>query len=161
MGNAGIYSVGTDSVYQKWQFSKTDYFAGISWEGLTRETLVKTSCLYPVLTLRIPIMCRAHASLRRMITRELLAKTFQSSMSWVFTLSLSHTTLTNKSHKIQGNKLKQLQHFLSWNKSNINIVVNHNFTLRIKKRAWWLCTEDAEKRKSFWKILGQKSTLSS
>ena len=24
-----------------------------------------------------------------------------------------------KSHKIQGNKLKQLQHFLSWNKANI------------------------------------------
>ena len=26
---------------------------------------------------------------------------------------------TIKSHKIQGNKLKQLQHFLSWNKANI------------------------------------------
>ena len=39
---------------------------------------------------------------------------------------------TIKSHKIQETKLKQLQHFLSWNKANINIVVNHNFTKPFK-----------------------------
>ena len=27
-----------------------------------------------------------------------------------------------KSHKIQGNKLMKLQHFLSWNKVNINVM---------------------------------------
>ena len=35
---------------------------------------------------------------------------------------------TIKFHKVQGTKLKQLQHFFSWNKPNKNIVVNHNFT---------------------------------
>jgi len=29
---------------------------------------------------------------------------------------------TNKSHKIQGNKLMQLLHFLSWNKANLNVM---------------------------------------
>ena len=47
---------------------------GISQEGLTRETLAKHSYLHHVLTLRIPVMCRPHASLRGMLTRELPAK---------------------------------------------------------------------------------------
>ena len=75
VGNGGIYSVDTDSVYQKWQFGKTKCFIGVSWEGLTRKTLVKTSCLHPVLTLRILIMCMAHASLPEKLTCELPAKT--------------------------------------------------------------------------------------
>ena len=53
---------------------------GVSREGFTCEILAKTSCLHPVLTLRIPIMCRGHASLRGMLTRELLTKTLQSLM---------------------------------------------------------------------------------
>ena len=48
---------------------------GVSREGLTQETLAKTSYLHPVLTLRIPIMCKAHASLHGKLTRELLTKT--------------------------------------------------------------------------------------
>ena len=80
VGNDGIYSVGEDIVEQIGQNSKTDCFAGISLEGLTRETFAKTSCLHPILTLRIPVMCGAHASLRGMLTRELPAKTLQSLM---------------------------------------------------------------------------------
>ena len=93
VGNVGINSVGIESVYQKWQSGKTECFAGVSREGLNHEILANTSCFHPVLTLRIPIMCRAHASLRGMLTRELPAKTLQSSMPWIFihTLSLSHT----------------------------------------------------------------------
>ena len=83
--------MGTKSVYQIEQFSKTECFTGISWEGLTRDTLVKTSCLHPVLTLRILVICRAHASLRGMLTRELPAKTFQSSISLESSHSLSLT----------------------------------------------------------------------
>ena len=79
-GNVGIYSVGTESVYQIGQSNKTKCFAGVSRESLTRKTLAKTSCLHPVLTLRIPIMCRAHASLCGMLTCELPVKTIQSSM---------------------------------------------------------------------------------
>ena len=100
IGNGGIYSVGTENVYQIWQFSKIECFVGISREGLTRETLAKTSCLYPVLTLRIPIMCRAHASLRGKLTREISAKTTLvfNCLEFSHSLSLSHTTPTNKSH---------------------------------------------------------------
>ena len=73
------------------QNNKTNCFMGISWEDLTRETLVKTSCLHPVLTLRIPVMCGAYASLCGMLTRELPTKTFQSLICLESSHSLSHT----------------------------------------------------------------------
>ena len=103
----------------------------VSREGLTREILVKTSYLHPVLILRIPIMCRAHASLRGMLSHKLPAKALQSSMPLVFTHSLSITQplqlnpAINTRYKILnkitikfGTKLKPTKH----------IVVNYNFT---------------------------------
>ena len=63
VGIVGIYSMSRDRVYQIWQNSKIECFVGISLEGLTCETLTKTSCHHPVMTLRIPVMCWAHASL--------------------------------------------------------------------------------------------------
>ena len=114
------------------QISKTDCFAGISREGLTRETLAKTSCLHPILTLCILVICKAHASLRGKLNHEILMKT-----ALVFkrlslqSLSLSQTTLTNKSlnkyrvHKIDHN-YNQIWHGI---KANKNIVVNYNFTV--------------------------------
>ena len=45
MGNVGIYSVGTESVYQIAPFGKTICFVGVSQEGLTREILAKHNCL--------------------------------------------------------------------------------------------------------------------
>ena len=135
VGNVGVYSVCTKSVYQKWQFIKTKCFVGILQEGLTQETLAKTNCLHPVLTLRIPVMCRAHASLHRKPTRELPTKTalvfncLESSRI----LSLSYTTLTNKSHmkyrvhNIEHN-YNQILHKIKVNK---NIVVNYNFTISL------------------------------
>ena len=97
-------------MYQKRQFGKIECFVGVSREGLTREILAKTSYLHLVLTLHIPVMCRAHALLRGMLTRELSAKTLHSSicLESSHTLSLSHTTLTNKSHmKYRVQKIKQ------------------------------------------------------
>ena len=97
VGNDGISSVGKNVVEQIGQNSKTDCFAGISQEGLSRKIFAKTSCLHPVLTLRIPIMCRTYASLRGMLTRKLSAKTLlssiylESSHSLSLSLSLSHT----------------------------------------------------------------------
>ena len=93
VGNGGIYSVGTDNVYHKWQFNKTKCFTGISWEGLTCETLVKTNCLHPILTLRILVTCRPHALLRGKLTRELPTKTALvfNCLESSHTLSLSHT----------------------------------------------------------------------
>ena len=75
MGNVGIYSVGTESVHQIRQSGKTDCFASVSREGLTRELLGKHNYLHSVLTLRILVMCRAHASFCGMLSRELPAKT--------------------------------------------------------------------------------------
>ena len=99
VGNVGIYSVDTEIVYQIGQSAKTECFASVSREGLTRELLAKHSCLHPILTLRIPVMCRAHASFRKMLSCELPVKTLQSSICLsLHTHSLSHTTLTIKSH---------------------------------------------------------------
>ena len=61
VGNVGIYSVGTESVYQIGQSGKTECFARVSWEGLNYELLTKHSCLHPVLTLSILVICRAYA----------------------------------------------------------------------------------------------------
>ena len=92
VGNVGIYSVGTESVYQIEQSGKTECFASVSLEGLTCELLVKHNYLHPVLTLRIPIMCRAHASFRGMLSGKLPAKTLQYSICLsLHTLSLSLT----------------------------------------------------------------------
>ena len=53
----------------------------------TRKTQLSPS----VLTLRIPVMCRAHASFHGMLSHELPVKTLMSSIAWVFTHSLSIT----------------------------------------------------------------------
>ena len=73
--NVGIYNVDNESVYQIGQSGKIKCFVSVSREGLTRELLAKHSCLHLVLTLCIPVMCRAHASFNGMFSRELPVKT--------------------------------------------------------------------------------------
>ena len=97
---------------------------------VTRETQLSLS----ILTLHIPVICRAYASFCRMLSRELPAKTLLSSIVWVFTYSLSITqplqlnptinTWYKRLNKITikfGIELKPTKH----------IVVNYNFTLMI------------------------------
>ena len=137
MGNMGIYSVGTEIVYRIVQTGRTVCFAGVSPEGLTREILTKHSCLHLSWLFAFQScaghmyhLCRAYASFRRILSRELPAKTLLSSIAWVFTLSLYHTTLTIKSH----NKYKVQK--IEWNYNQIwhgikptkHIIVNYNFT---------------------------------
>ena len=115
VGNGGIYSVDTESVYQIWQ---TEYFVGISWEGLTHETLTKTSCLHRVLTLRISVMCRAHASLHGKLTREIpmnttlifncLKSTYSFSLSLSLSLSLSKPLQINPTWNIGYIRLNKI-----------------------------------------------------
>ena len=96
--------MGTESVYQIVQIDKTECLAGVTREGvtregLTREILARHSCLHLVLTLRILVMCKAHASLRGMLSLELPARIFWLQLlESSHTLSLYHTTLTIKSH---------------------------------------------------------------
>ena len=97
----------------------------------TRETQLSPS----VLNLCIPVMCRAHASFRMMLSREIPAKTLLSSIVWVFTHSLSITQSLQFNHTIKY-RVQQIK----WNYNQIwhgikltkHIVVNYNFT-RVKK----------------------------
>ena len=69
--------------------------ARMPYAQVTRETQLSPS----ILTLRIPVMCKTHASFREMLSRELPIKTLQSSICLSHhSLSLSLTTLTIKSH---------------------------------------------------------------
>ena len=77
MGNVGINSVGIESVYQIGQADKTECLAGRPYPRDTRETQLSPSGL----TLRILVMCKAHASFRGMLSRELLTKSLQSSVA--------------------------------------------------------------------------------
>ena len=81
IGNDGIYSVGTESVYQIGQSSKTECFANISREGLTPQATRETQLSPSILTLRILVMYKAHASFRGMLSHELPAKTLLSSIA--------------------------------------------------------------------------------
>ena len=107
VGIVSIYSMGRDRVYRIWQNSKIECFAGISLEGLTCETLTKTSCHYPVMTFHIPVMCWAHTSLCGKVSRELPVKTSLVFNCLESSHSFSHTTLTIKSHiKCRVQKIK-------------------------------------------------------
>ena len=60
---------------------------GMPYPRSTHETQLSLS----VLTLRILVMCRAHASFHEILSRKLPVKTLLSSIAWVFTHSLSIT----------------------------------------------------------------------
>ena len=62
----GICNEGTKSVYQAVQTGRIEFLASVSQEGLTRETQLSLS----VQTLRIPVICKAHASLRGKLSCE-------------------------------------------------------------------------------------------
>ena len=93
----------------------------------TRETQLSPS----VLTLRIPVMRRAHASFHGIISREIPMKTLLSSIAWIFTLFLSITqplqlnpTIKYRVQQIEWN-YNQIWHKI---KPTKHIVVNYNFT---------------------------------
>ena len=77
MGNIGIYNEDTESVYQAVQTGRTECLAGRPYPRDTRETLLSPSAL----TLRIPVMCKAHASFRGMLSRDIPVRTLQSSIA--------------------------------------------------------------------------------
>ena len=92
-----------------------DYLAGMPYPRDTREN----DSLARLFSFQ---SCASHMSFSResfsRTSRELVAKCTDLQLS----LSLHQLNTkpnTIKSHKIQGPKLNQLQHFLSWNKANI------------------------------------------
>ena len=102
------------------QLKTKEVFAGISQEGLALETLSKTNCHHPVMTLRILVMCWAHASLRKKASRELPVKTSLVFNCLKSSHTLSHITLTIKSHikyRVQNieNNYNQIWHGIKAN----------------------------------------------
>ena len=92
MDNVGIYSVGRDMMYQIWQYSKTECFAGRPYPRNTRDNQLSPS----VMTLRIPVMCWAHGFTLR---EGFLRATRENSFDLQFVLSLhtlSHAQLLQR-----------------------------------------------------------------
>ena len=77
----GIYSVGTKSVYQIVQTGKIECLVGVSRESLTCEILARHNCIHLVLTLRIPVMCKAYASLHEKLSHEIPVRTLLASFA--------------------------------------------------------------------------------
>ena len=77
MGNVNISSVGIESVNQTGQASRTECLARKPYPRNTCETQLSSSGL----SLRIPVICKAHASFRGMLSRELPTKSLQSSVA--------------------------------------------------------------------------------
>ena len=77
MGNIGIYSEGTESVYQTVQTGRTECLAGRSYPRDTRETQLFPS----VQTLPIPVMYKTYASLYGKLSRETPARSLLSSLT--------------------------------------------------------------------------------
>ena len=76
VGDMSIYSEGTESVYLIVQTGRTECLAGRPYLRDTRETQLSPS--WPDSS--YSSMCKAHESLRGMLSRELSAKTLQSSI---------------------------------------------------------------------------------
>ena len=91
----------------------------------------KTQLFPSVLTLQILVMCRAHASFRRMLSHEILAKTLQSSICLsLHTLSLTQPLQLNPTINIRYKRLNKITiKFFTKLKPTKFIVVNYNFTI--------------------------------
>ena len=80
------------------------YLTGRPYPRDTRESQLSPS----IMTLRIPVMCYALASLSGMAFHELPAKLLYSSLCLESSHSLSYKTLTKKSHiKYRVHKIKE------------------------------------------------------
>ena len=127
VGNVSINSVGTESVNQTGQAGKTECLVGRPYSQDTCETQLSPYGL----TLRISVMCKAHSSFHGMLSHELPAKSLQSSVAWVFILSLSNTqplqwnSTINTGYKIFNNITIKFGTEYKPTKHN---VVNNNFT---------------------------------
>ena len=97
VGNMGINSVGTESVFQTGQTGKTKCLASISRKALLarylRDTVVS---IWPDSS--HSNTCRAHDILHGMLSREIREIFFSLPMLESSHHSLYHTTLTMKSH---------------------------------------------------------------
>ena len=90
---------------------QVECFTSTSQEGLTREALMKLTAWHDP-------SASSHVLLTWLFRGQASSETLAKSTCSIFD-QLNTKPTTIESHKIQGTKLKQLQHFLSWNKTNI------------------------------------------
>ena len=92
----------------------------------------KTQLFLSVLTLRIPVICRAHALLRGMLSHELPAKTslvFNSLSLHTLSLYITQPLQSNPTINTGYKRLNKITiKFSTKLKPTKYIVVNHNFT---------------------------------
>ena len=96
--NVGIYNVDNESVYQIGQSGKIKCFVSVSWEGLTRELLMKHNYLYLSWLFAFQSCARHMHHFAGCLFASYQRKLFSLQFDCVFTFSLSHTILTIKSH---------------------------------------------------------------
>ena len=113
MDNEGIYSVGEDMVEQICQNSKTKCFMGISWEGLTRKLVAKTSCHDSSHSSHV--FCTWLTS-QDIFSRNPLVLTLDLESSH----SLSHTTLIIKSHIKYKVNMIEYNYNQIWHRIKVN-----------------------------------------
>ena len=93
--------------------------AGTSRDGLSHKVLAKYSL---VLNSSASSMCFSCALFEETLLANFLQASHETTLIFI-SCSILHQLNTKlntiKSHKIQGNNLIHLQHFLSWNKANI------------------------------------------
>ena len=132
MGNVGIYSVGTESVYQKWQFGKAACLRVSHEKALparhSRNTTV--SILSWLFTFQ---SCARHMHhFAGCLLASYPRKHFSLNLPWVFTFSLSHTQplQINPTWNTGYKRLNRIIiKFGTELKPTKHIVVNYNFTL--------------------------------
>ena len=115
MGNVGIYSVGTENVYQIAQSGKKKCFMSVSWECLTHELFAKHSCLHHFAGC---LVTHTHTH------------THTHSLSLSLSFSLSQPLQLNPTINIWYKILNKITiKFVTELKPTKQIVVNYNFTI--------------------------------
>jgi len=110
MGNEGIYIVGEGYKSYTWN---------LNYQCILRVTrrLAKSRVTHEICWLFNFHMCSSYGLSWVLSPKPVVRSTILSNLHQINT-----KPITIKSHKIQVNKLMQLQHFLLWNKTNINVM---------------------------------------
>ena len=114
VGNVGIYSVDTESVYQIVQSGKTECLMGVSREGLIREILTKHNCLHLYWLFAFQSCARHILPFAGCLVMRYPRKPF-----WLQFLESSH--FLSLSHSPYNKFLQQLQGTQDWLKLQSNL----------------------------------------
>ena len=136
VGNVSIYSLDTENVYQIEQSGKIECFTSVSREDFTRELLAKHSCLHLSWLFVFQSCARHMYHFVGCLVVSYPWKLFGLQFARVFTHSLSFTQPLQLNPAI-NTRYKRLNKITIKFGTELNptkqIVVNYNFTKRIRK----------------------------